>query len=80
MPKLKILSGKDLVDIFSSFGFHEIEQSGSHVKMRRYNDGEKQTLTVPMHKEIDKGLSKAIFIQGSVYIPEKDLKKHFYND
>lgn len=81
MPRLKVLSGKKLVDILSEFGFHIVEQSGSHVKLRKQSAfGEKQTLLVPLHKEIDKGLMRAIFKQASAYIPEQDLKKHFYNN
>lgn len=79
MPKLKILGGKDLLKIFSNFGFEQIDQRGSHVKMRRVVGLDKQTLTIPMHKEIDKGLLKQIFIQASQYISENDLKPLFYN-
>lgn len=79
MPKLKILGGKDLLKIFSTFGFEEIDQRGSHVKMRRVVSGDKQTLTIPMHKEIDKGLLKQIFIQASQYVSENDLKPLFYS-
>lgn len=79
MPKMKVLSGKDLLKIFSSFGFEEIGQRGSHVKIRRLIDNEKQTLTIPLHKEIDAGLLKQIFVQGSQYISEEDLKTFFYN-
>lgn len=80
MPRLKVLSGKDLIDIFSSFGFHVIDQTGSHVKMRCHKNGDKQTLTIPLHKEIDKGLLKAIFTQGSAYVLEQELKKFFYTE
>ncbi|MFZ2205088.1 MAG: type II toxin-antitoxin system HicA family toxin [Minisyncoccia bacterium] len=80
MPKLKVLSGKDLIDIFASFGFHIIGQTGSHVKMRCHKDNNKQTLTIPLHKEIDKGLLKAIFNQGSMYISEQELKKYFFTE
>jgi predicted RNA binding protein YcfA (HicA-like mRNA interferase family) len=80
MSKLKVLSGKDLIDIFSSFGFHIVDQTGSHVKMRRYLDGDKQILTIPLHKEIDKGLLKAIFVQGSIYIKEQSLHEYFYTE
>jgi predicted RNA binding protein YcfA (HicA-like mRNA interferase family) len=80
MPKLKVLSGKDLINIFSDFGFHIIDQTGSHVKMRFHKDGNKQTLTIPLHKEIDKGLLKGIFTQGSIYISEQELRKFFYTE
>ncbi len=78
MPKLRVLGGKDLLKIFSNFGFEEIEQHGSHVKMRRFVAEEKQTLTVPMHKEIDKGLLKQIFNQASRYVSEEELRPFFY--
>ena len=80
MPKLKTLSGKEVISILSIFGFHIIDQTGSHTKLRRYIDNQKQTLTVPLHKEIDKGLLKAIFVQSSVYISEKELREHFYTE
>ena len=68
------------MNIFSGFGFHLIDQTGSHVKLRRHKDGEKQTLTIPLHKEIDKGLLKGIFMQASIYISEKELRECFYTE
>ena len=45
MPKLRVLSGKEVVKILSKFGFEVISQRGSHVKLRRIlPDGTKQTL------------------------------------
>ncbi|MEM2913453.1 MAG: type II toxin-antitoxin system HicA family toxin [Candidatus Bathyarchaeia archaeon] len=62
MSKLKVLSGKDLLKIFSKFGFQALSQRGSHVKLRRtLKDGAKQILTIPIHEELDKGTLKAIF-------------------
>lgn len=79
MPKMRVLGGKDLLKIFSTFDFKEIDQRGSHVKIRRIVGGNRQTLTVPMHKEIDKGLLKQIFIQASQYISEEELRPLFYS-
>ena len=79
MPRLKILSGRSLLKIFADYGFEKIGQHGSHVKIRRVITGQRETLTIPMHTEIDKGLLKQIFLQASQYIPEKDLRPHFYN-
>ncbi len=79
MPKLRVLSGKEVVKILSKFGFEVISQRGSHVKLRRIlPDGAKQTLTVPLHDELDKGTLKAIIRQASKYIPEEKLRPHFY--
>jgi len=79
MPKLRSLNGKEVVRIFSQFGFEIASQRGSHVKLRRVlPDGTKQTLTIPMHEELDKGTIRAIFRQALRYIPEEELRPHFY--
>ena len=54
MPKLKVLSSKDVIKIIESFDFEVVSQKGSHVKLRRILKGTKQTLTIPDHKELDK--------------------------
>ncbi|MEM0328153.1 MAG: type II toxin-antitoxin system HicA family toxin [Thermoproteota archaeon] len=80
MPRLKVLSGKDVVKIFSRFGFVTVSQKGSHIKLRRIlPDGTKQTLTIPLHEELDKGTLKAIYRQALRFIPEEELKPHFYD-
>lgn len=81
MPKLKNLSGEEVVHIFKSLGFSITGQRGSHVKLQRTRkDNTKQTLTIPLHKELDKGTTKAIYNQAVRYIPEDDLHKHFYTN
>jgi predicted RNA binding protein YcfA (HicA-like mRNA interferase family) len=78
MPKLKVLSSKDVIKILESFDFEVVSQKGSHVKLRRVLKGIKQTLTIPAHKELDKGTIRAIFNQASKYIPAEELKEFFY--
>ena len=78
MPKLKILSGKEIIAILGSFDFFIAGQKGSHVKMKRVTDDITQTLTVPDHKELDRGTVKAIFNQASRYISTDKLRKFFY--
>jgi len=81
MGKLRSLSGKDLLKIFSLLGFHLSSQRGSHIKLRRsLPGGRRQTLTIVQHDEIDKGTLRAIYSQALRYIPETDLRKHFYTD
>ena len=80
MSKLKLLSGKEIIKIFSKFGFEIVSQRGSHVKLRRIlENGTKQTLTVPIHDELDKGTLKAIFRQALRYISEEELRPYFYD-
>jgi predicted RNA binding protein YcfA (HicA-like mRNA interferase family) len=78
MPKLRKLSGTDVVAVLGRFGFAAVKQRGSHIKLRRVLAGAKQTLVVPGHRELDAGTLKAIFNQALRYIPEGELRPHFY--
>lgn len=80
MPgRLRRLSGQDVVAILNRFGFAPLTQRGSHLKLRRSGpQGEKQTLVVPLHEELDRGTLRAIIRQASRYVPEEDLRPHFY--
>lgn len=81
MPKLRTLSGADLLRIFSGFGFHPASQRGSHVKLRRIlPEGIRQTLTIVLHDEVDRGTLRAIFRQALPYIAEAELRPHFYSE
>lgn len=81
MPKPRVLSGQDVVHIFKSFGFSIADQKGSHIKLRRTaEDGTRETLTVPDHKELDRGTVVGIFRQATRYISETELREHFYSD
>lgn len=79
-PKLKRLSGKEVLSILSNFGFSIHAQRGSHVKLRRLSSsGDTQSLTIVMHDELDIGTLRAIMRQASRFIPEDKLKKEFYS-
>ena len=78
MPKLRKLSGADLVSIFKEFGFKIHNQKGSHLKLRRIREGEKETLVIPNHKQLDTGTTRAILRQATRYISLEELRKHFY--
>lgn len=79
-PKLKRLRGRDVVQILQEFGFVIHSSRGSHVKLRRVTSaGFKETLTVPLHDELDVGTVRAIFRQANRYIPEEDLRPYFYH-
>ncbi len=81
MPKLRRLSGAEVIAIFGHFGFTVHSQRGSHVKLRReLPDGRAQSLTIPAHPELDTGTCRAILRQASRFIPEESLRPHFYSD
>lgn len=55
MPKPPRVSGKETIKALQKIGFVFSGQSGGHIKLvRQFGDG-KQTVTVPMHKELKKG-------------------------
>lgn len=55
MPKLPQVSGKDAIKAFGKIGFFIIHQRGSHVKLSRKIDNQKQTIIVPLHKILKTG-------------------------
>ena len=80
-PRLRRLSAKDVLRTLKSFGFEVVATRGSHAKLRRFNAaGHRETLTVPLHKELDLGTIQAIFRQAAKFIPESRLRKEFYFD
>ncbi|PKB68207.1 MAG: hypothetical protein BZY81_02530 [SAR202 cluster bacterium Io17-Chloro-G4] len=81
MPRLRRLSGQQVINILSGFGFYIHSQRGSHVKLRRTpTTGALQTLTVPRHRKMDVGTIQAIFRQACRFIPEDQLRDQFYTD
>jgi len=79
MPKPRRLSGSDVIQIFEQFGFTIENQRGSHVKLARVEQGCKQVLLISNHKELKTGAVVGIFRQAMRYIPETELRKHFYS-
>ena len=76
---LKVLSGADVVTIYERFGF-ALAGGTKHIKMRRTGRNGNETLIVPNHTPIGKGLLRTMFVQASAYIPEAQLRPHFYNE
>ena len=81
MPKLRRLSGDDVIAILTKFDFRIHAQRGSHVKLRRMTpSGEHQTLTIPRHRELDRGTLRAILRQAGRYVPEAQLTPLFFTE
>jgi len=78
---LRTLSGADVVRALSQFGSAQVKHPGSHVKLRREGpNGERQTLHVPLHREMKAGTLRAIFRQASEYVPATELRPFFFTD
>jgi predicted RNA binding protein YcfA (HicA-like mRNA interferase family) len=75
------MSAREVLKAFASFGFHVVSTRGSHAKLRRVMaSGDRQILTVPLHKSLSTGTLLAIFRQACRYIPESDLKPWFFTE
>jgi predicted RNA binding protein YcfA (HicA-like mRNA interferase family) len=80
MGRLRQLTAREILRAFSSLGFSVASMRGSHAKLVRIlASGERQTLTVPVHKQLAPGTVRAIFRQALRYIPESDLKPWFFH-
>ena len=65
MPKLPVISGKDLVKAFAKAGYEIDHQTGSHIILRHENPPHRR-LTIPNHREISKGTLRAIIRQAGL--------------
>jgi predicted RNA binding protein YcfA (HicA-like mRNA interferase family) len=74
LGKLLILSGKDVCQILSKYGFIVVRQKGSHIVMQKKIQDSTITVPVPNHKEIRIGTLKSIIRQSQV--PNKEFESN----
>lgn len=67
MPKLPILSSKDLIKIFEKTGYFVVRQKGSHMRMHHKT---RDPVTIPNHKIIGRGLLKKILRDSKISVDE----------
>lgn len=58
MPPLPVLSGKEARRVFEAFGWIFLRQTGSHMVFRK--DGVEVNLSIPNHRELDRGLLRGL--------------------
>ena len=81
MGRLRQMSAREVLRAFASSGFTVASMRGSHAKLVRVlPSGERQTLTIPVHKQLAPGTLRAIFRQALRYIPEGDLRPWFFHE
>ncbi len=68
MPKLPVLSAKEVIQALQRAGFEIRNQVGSHVQMVGYSQNSKRLVTVPNHgnKEIPVGTLLSILRQSGL--------------
>jgi predicted RNA binding protein YcfA (HicA-like mRNA interferase family) len=66
MPKLPVLSGKEIIKALGKIGFIEARQKGSHVILKKRTLTYEVGCVVPLHKEVAMGTLKGILKQANV--------------
>jgi len=82
MPKLRRLSGKEVISILEQFGFAVVRIHGSHHQMRREVEGQGRSVNVPVHgnKPLRIGTLRSIYKQAAMVVQDEDLRRRFYTD
>ena len=70
MPKLPVLSGKEVIKALSKIGFEHVRTKGSHAILNKQTDKGKVTIPVPLHKELAKGTLKSIMNRAELSLEE----------
>lgn len=68
MASLPVISGKQCVNVLNKIGFSVNSQKGSHIILVRKNP--KSRISVPNHKELDRGTLRAIIRQANLTVDE----------
>lgn len=81
MPRLRRLGPREVRRILEGFGFRAIRTRGSHVTLARVvPGGERQVLTVSVHRTLKTGLVHAIYRRAARFVPAADLRPFFFSD
>lgn len=65
---LPVMSGREVVRVFESFGWEAVRQTGSHIIMIK--DEELVTLSVPDHREVAKGTLRSLIRTAGLTVEE----------
>jgi predicted RNA binding protein YcfA (HicA-like mRNA interferase family) len=66
LPKLRILSGREVCSILAQHGFQKVRTRGSHIVMQKKIPQSTITVPVPDHKEIRIGTLQSIIRQSGI--------------
>lgn len=78
MPKLRRISGNELLKLLINKGFVFIRQKGSHTRVVYDSGNNKHYLTVPLHSELDRGTLRSIMRSAEKCLAEEDIREIFY--
>lgn len=67
--KLPVVSGKEFVKRLKKKGYEFVHQEGSHMIMR-LNTSPYTKLSIPNHKELDRGLFRSLLRDADISVDE----------
>ncbi len=67
MVALPVISGTDCVRALERIGYSVVRQSGSHARL---NHSDRQPVTVPLHRELDRGTLRSILRTAEISVEE----------
>lgn len=62
------LSGEEFVRLLRQYGYQEIRQSGSHIRVRSTFRGSEHQVTIPAHSPLKVGTLSGILLEIATYI------------
>jgi predicted RNA binding protein YcfA (HicA-like mRNA interferase family) len=74
------LSGREFARLLRRYGYEEIRQSGSHVRLRSTMRGKEHQVTVPAHESLKVGTLSGILSELAAYleISKEGLAKELF--
>jgi predicted RNA binding protein YcfA (HicA-like mRNA interferase family) len=67
MPELPVISGRECIQALERAGYHQARTKGSHVRLRCPG---RSPITVPLHRELDRGTLRHIISEASLSVAE----------
>jgi len=67
MPELPVVSGDQCISVLEQVGYRVARTKGSHIRMRCPG---RKPVTVPRHRELDRGTLKAILRTAGLSVEE----------
>ncbi len=67
MPELPVVSGDEVVDALKKLGYELGRTRGSHMRLRTPG---RASITVPRHRELDRGTLRAVIRQAGLTVEE----------
>lgn len=77
MPRMKVLSGREIVRFLERSGFILVSQNGSHIKMI-HTSIQGSTIIVPNHREVKRGLLGGIIKKCMECLESGTVRDFFY--